>query len=152
MERVNAAFHQLERVEREEWTSNLADWWVNKEREWSWFVEWKGLMEWNQLIDWMKATRQWNKSMEWRTNGLRPAARAATTNQIFFLPLREKKIGWLVDVGCFFFWKIVGYRPEASLPHTNFTSTILELFSFRAVCPSCFQSNKTGSPVQLVFL
>ena len=32
----------------------------------------------------------------------------------------------------------VGYEPEAPLPHTNFTSTILELFSFRAVWPSCF--------------
>ena len=45
--------------------------------------------------------RRKKESNKRRTNGLRPAARAATTNQIFFLPLREKKIGWLVDcLGC----------------------------------------------------
>ena len=79
--------------------------------------------EW--IYEWSLRRRR-KKTNKRRTNGLRPAARAATTNQLFFLPLREKKSGWLVDC-----WGY-GWPPGPF----NFSS-----ISLRRPCPSSFHQN-----------
>ena len=98
---------------RNEW---MSEWWPAKQRtKWrqlnlsgSWSMKWNELSNGAHSIGWMK----------WRTKPFHGAARAATTNQLFFLPLREKKSGWLVDVGCLFLFLFVGYGRWPS-PHNH---------------------------------